>query len=481
MNSRAYKLLLVVAAAMLLAAGGQFQNLLNRERIELGFTPLPNDPAMPPMLALTTQALGGFRGLIANALYIRANDLQNSDQYFEMVQLARWITALEPKFVQVWTVQAWNMAYNISVKFTAPEDRWRWVKHGIELLRDEALKYNPDEALIYRELAWFYQHKMGANLDDAHLYYKTAWAANMEKALNPAKRKFDGHPNFAELVNPQTDETKALAANLREIYKLDPKKMKEVDDRYGPLDWRLPEAHAIYWGYLGLAKSKPADLMTLRRIIYQSMQLAFQRGRLRIGGDGQAYFGPNLDIIPHASAAYEEMARLEEAAHLSDSIKRAHRNFLREAIYQLYIQNRVADAERWMKTLRAKYPDALPADLTLTQYAVTRAMGEMGEQGQTRVTALVQAFVTQAYARLLEDEDDQAAAYMLRAQEMWDAYFRRTDGNQRIRLTPLPETKKQVLDLFLDPKTGLVPEARARLRTKLGLPAETPPAPPAAK
>ena len=62
------------------------------------------------MLAFTTQVLGGFRGLIANALWIRATQLQEDDKYFEMVQLADWITKLEPHFVQVWLVQSWNMA-----------------------------------------------------------------------------------------------------------------------------------------------------------------------------------------------------------------------------------------------------------------------------------------------------------------------------------------------------------------------------------
>lgn len=475
MNSRLYKILLVCAAALLLAVGGQFQKLLNRERVQLGFTPLPNDPAMPPMLALTTQALGGFRGLIANALWIRANDLQLEDKYFEMVQLARWITLLEPRFVQVWTVQAWNMAYNISVKFTDAADRWRWVKHGIELLRDDALRYNPDEALIYRELAWFYQHKMGANLDDAHFYYKTAWADEMEKVLNPSKRPFNGHPNFEELINPQTEAARSQARNLRETYKLDPRKMKEVDDHFGPLDWRMPEAHAIYWAFLGLAKSKPQDQVTVRRAIYQSMQLAFQRGNLQFGPNGQPFLSPNLEIIPNASAAYEEMIASETDGGQREGFKRAHKNFLKQAVYELYIHNRVAQGEKWLKELRTKYPDALPANMTLSEYAVTRAMGEMSDESQTRVTSLIQAFVTQAYVKLIEDDDEQASAYMQRAQEMSDGYARRDPSNGRLRLTPLPEVKKQVLHVLLDPATGLTDDARARLRTKLGLPADNKP------
>ncbi len=99
----------------LLAGAGLVQQSLNRDRDQLGLTrvrPLEN---APPVLAFTTVALGGFRGLISNALWMRATDLQDEDKFFEMAQLADWITKLEPHFVQVWLVQAWNMAYNISV------------------------------------------------------------------------------------------------------------------------------------------------------------------------------------------------------------------------------------------------------------------------------------------------------------------------------------------------------------------------------
>ena len=202
------------------------------------------------MLALTTVALGGFRGLISNALWMRMSELQEEDKYFEMVQLADWITKLEPHFTQVWLHQAWNMAYNISVKFKDPADRWRWVQSGIELLRDQGLKYNPHDVLIYRELAWFFQHKMGANLDDAHLYYKQMWANQMTKAVGA------GRPDWNELIHPTTAEATNRATLLREKYKMDPAFMKQVDETYGPLEWRLPEASAIYWGALGLEEAK---------------------------------------------------------------------------------------------------------------------------------------------------------------------------------------------------------------------------------
>src|ERR1035438_8557443 len=159
MNARLKKILLLLLAAALVFGAGRMQKSLNLDRDALGLTHTAVLENAPPLLACTTVALGGFRGLISNYLWIRANDLQQDDKYFEAAQLADWITDLEPHFAQVWVFQAWNMAYNITVKFkeNAPgdyTDRWRWLQRGIELLRDRALLYNPDEILIYRELAW---------------------------------------------------------------------------------------------------------------------------------------------------------------------------------------------------------------------------------------------------------------------------------------------------------------------------------------
>ena len=100
------------------------------------------------------------------------------------------------------------MTYNISVKFPDPNDRWFWVYRGIELLRDEALKYNPNETLIYRELAWHFQHKMGQNLDNAHMTYKREWVMKMSELFGER-----GSPKWEELFNPTTDEAKAQAAS----------------------------------------------------------------------------------------------------------------------------------------------------------------------------------------------------------------------------------------------------------------------------
>jgi hypothetical protein len=489
MNSKLKKILLALIAIALLAGVSQVQNALNQDRDLLGLTNLEPLENAPPALAFTTVALGGFRGLISNALWIRANDLQDDDKFFEMAQLADWITKLEPHFVQVWLVQAWNMAYNISVKFKDFPDRWRWVERGIELLRDDGLRFNPNETLIYRELGWFFQHKMGANLDDANMYYKLKWLEEMSVVFGGKK------PDLDELIHPQTPDQHTRARLLRERYKMDPEFMKEVDERYGPLEWRLPESHAVYWAALGLEKArenptkiKPDDLITLRRVVYQSMQLSFQRGRLLDNPFVKPFdFGPNLDIIPKVNAAYEQAA--EEDANNRDHILKAHRNFIRDAIYFLYVHNRVSDAAAWWKYLGTKYPDksvldhsytAFPSTLTLDQYAVQRVQEDVGETSRDRVKAIVEGLLANAYTSMASGQDDRAAGFRLLAEKVRDTYASKTKTRgEAIELPALEVSQREVLGRMLDTEHGLPFAMRAALRTKLGLGAEaaTPAAP----
>lgn len=482
MSSRLKKILLLILAAALLTGTGFLQKSLNRDRDTLGLTHVEALTNAPPVLAFTTVALGGFRGLISNMLWIRANDLQEDDKFFEMAQLADWITKLEPHFAQVWVHQAWNMAYNISVKFKDFPDRWRWVRRGIELLRDDGLRYNPNEILIYRELAWFFQHKMGADLDDASRYYKEEWRKEMTDVLGTK-------PDLDELIHPQTDDQKRRAALLRDKYKMDPEFMKEVDERYGPLEWRLPEAHAIYWAARGLAvaeqnptKVKKSDFILLRRVIYQSMQLSFMRGRLVDNPmTHELDLAPNLTIISKADSAYEQA--IEEDVDNRQNIMNAHRNFLRQAIYFLYVNNRISEAAKWFKVLGEKYPDktiidgdpnSFPRNVTLDEYAVSCITTDVNETSHDRVLSAVQGMLVNSYTSLVLDQDDRSAGFKLLAKKIWDTYDSKISGTRHdaLKLPALSDMDRDVRNQLLDPEHGLPPEARIVLRTKLGLPAE---------
>jgi hypothetical protein len=486
MNPRVKKIVSLLLAAVLLFGAGQMQKSLNVDRDRLGLTRMSALQDAPPLLAFTTVALGGFRGLISNYLWIRSNDLQLDDKYFEAAQLANWITDLEPHFPQVWVFEAWNMAFNISVKFKDFSDRWRWLEQGIELLRDRALRYNPDAVLIYRELAWFYQFKMGGNLDDAELYYKRAWAQEMTPFFGP------NGTNFTALLNPQTPEERTNALVLREKFKIDPVFAKKVDSQWGPLDWRLSEAHAIYWASFGLRKAKEDpdkvnqdDLTQLRRVIYQSMLQVLHHGRFIADPFAKSYaffpLGPDLDVVPNANKSYLTM--MGEDAAMSNNIANAHRNFLRDAVYFLYVNNRMGEAAQWYRYLSERYPDktildgvpdSLPRTLTLDQYAVGRVQADLGDTSQERSTSDIQGLLTQAYFALGVGQNYNYDNFKALAAKVYEVYQSKTRGTgQRIELPPFATLNQAVLNRMLDPQHGAPYAMRAAIRSQLRLPAET--------
>ncbi|MGB1054405.1 MAG: hypothetical protein ACPG4V_11505, partial [Limisphaerales bacterium] len=61
---------------------------MNDIRSDLGLTRLEPLDNAPPMLAFSSVALGGFRGIIANALWARATRLQEEGRFFEALSLA---------------------------------------------------------------------------------------------------------------------------------------------------------------------------------------------------------------------------------------------------------------------------------------------------------------------------------------------------------------------------------------------------------
>jgi hypothetical protein len=306
----------------------------------------------------------------------------------------------------------------------------------------------------------------------------------------------DDGTNYANLIAPQSAADRTNATILKEKFKLDPAFIKIVDEKYGPLDWRLPEAHAIYWGAKGLDaadrnpdKVKEDDKIKLRRIVYQSIYQAFKHGRILFNPFTQTYsLGPNLELVGRVNDAYEEMARADPPNR--EHIERAQRNALRDAIYFLYENNRMADANKWFKYLGQKFPDkaivendptSLPKNLTLDEYAVAVAQIDIGETSQERVTSFVQGRLQGAYLALILDDDARYQNFINLATRVHQKYTKSTSsskGDTRIPLPPLDQLKRTVINDLLNPQGGLPSEARAILRTKLGLPAESA-APPA--
>jgi hypothetical protein len=294
---------IILAVALLIATGMQL-DYINSERYRMKL--IINEPLenAPPSLAFATVAMGAFRGLVVDVLWMRADKLKDEGQFFDAKQIAEWITTLQPRFASVWEFHAWNMAYNISVAIpaTQPQERWRWVKNGYELLRDQGIPLNPKSILLYQELARIFQNKIGAIQDDAHKYYKLQLSMAMEpllgpadnqhfkalaeaptdwqqiakdpivapliKALKSADKEFADDNNFVSNYltlrqNPRRFNSDAFevidnfrgtealekfdifakAYHLRKVWKLDPILMQELNQAYGPTEWDDPNTH----------------------------------------------------------------------------------------------------------------------------------------------------------------------------------------------------------------------------------------------
>lgn len=156
----------------------------------------------PPQVAAGI-AMGAFRGVFVNFLWIRANNLKEDGKYHEAIDLAKTITRLQPRFPKVWAFHAWNLAYNISVVTQTPQERWGWVQAGIRLLRDQGIPANPNDMVLHKELAWIFLHKIQGYMDDAHQFYKRSHAREWTIVL--------GRPPQRSLANtPEGQDAKQL-------------------------------------------------------------------------------------------------------------------------------------------------------------------------------------------------------------------------------------------------------------------------------
>lgn len=358
------RLCFLAAAVGLIVLAGQMNDPIRVRRKALGYEPDPVHGTSPTLMLATT-ALGAFRGIILDVIWIRMQDLKQDKKFFEIVQLSDLACKMAPRFPKAWAFNAWNMAYNVSVELPELYERWNWVRAGINLLKNEGIPYNPDSPDLYRELAWIYTHKVGGQLDDANLYYKQELGAYMHevlggsgtrqqlKALENAPRTADellAAPNVREFVEKlraigfdPLDQTQIFgflknpagikreirdvldaranqpaldavvlfvrARRLRDECRLDIPRMLQLDDEYGEFDWRSPYPHAIYWATLGLEKARKINKMKAEQQGLKEFKNDDQRPYREIDFD-RIFYGAFQDLVRQGRLIFDSRGRL---------------------------------------------------------------------------------------------------------------------------------------------------------------------------
>jgi hypothetical protein len=534
---------IILAVGLFISAGLQLDSI-NAKRKEMKL--VSNEPLKnaPPALAFATVAMGAFRGLVVDVLWLRADRLKDEGLFFDAKQIAEWITTLQPRFTAVWEFQAWNMAYNISVAIpeTQPEQRWQWVKNGYELLRDEGIQINPNSIGLYRELARIFQHKIGSVSDEAHKYYKLQLANSISPLLGDADDDFytalaktpdswqqliDKDPNVTPFVadlaaadpafeeqkffvnsyialrqNPEKFKPKAFeviekyrgsktlknfdlfakAYALRDIWKLDPAVMQQLNLMHGPrnfndpnqilpLDWRHPDVHAIYWASLGLKKAHKEkhtiDETNTDRIVAHSLQALYRQGKMFIydskvpqdiqdpnrltQAQNAIYLRPDLRMFePYNNAVLNIIKKYTDGKKgTHHSMEIGHRNMLTNAVFSFYQSGHVRYAQHIYNQLRKLYPgdDFKPP---LEVFAKKRFNEELANITINDATEMIQMELHESYFRYAMRDDDQASALESLAQQTHNYYMKKYRDENRINLPDIKMMRFFALIDFLN-------------------------------
>ena len=512
MKKNSFQTIYLLAGLIVLAfALSMLQGRMNAIRYNDKLTDVDPLDNAPPLVAFTSVALGGFRGLAADLLWLRSSAMQEEGKYFEMVQLADWIIKLQPRNTSSHAFLAWNMAYNISVTFTAFEDRWRWVKRGIELIRDEGLALNPGDPELFRQLGWIYQHKMGKDLDDANRYYKTEFAKEMIRLFA------DYYGRWDELINAPTNEEKLRAAlngsnelwriinkygyanfetfeqRFRELavipedvkkeldelnitdtveiclryrwmtqkYRLEPAFLKKLNAIFGELDYRLPEAHAIYWAEKGREQwNEEKDKfkkLSCDRMIFQSLSAAFATGRLvYLKKLEHLEMTPNIKLVDAVNRAYQEAWE----QHGENTIGGAYGNFLVDAVVTLYKfgEKKKAEEYRRLGASYKRYGDRF-TKYSLDEFVLKELAEDMKVASYPVAQGTIQSYLMNSYYQSAIGEDEVAGNYALIAKQLYDRYQKFVEGTEKRRALP---SWKQMAKTTLEMTKERIPPAFAK-------------------
>ena len=456
-----------MALALLLVTGMVF----SRQAMQNAWPTTPATMAVvnaevPATLAITTIALGPLRSLMVNVLMWRAVRLQDEGNYFEAIQLAEWISMLQPKQVPVWRFQGWNMAFNLSVAVNSAEESWNWVLQGIRLLRDKGLSFNPRNKDIQRELCSIFLNKMSSDRDPHHLYYKRQWAKLMSQYLPHGTREdmeaLQAAPatEAALMALPGMREMMARAEQLKlapltatspepgEFWTPEQRKtvldalppdsltalkrylarhllataehmnlanMMIVDDEYGPFDWRLPQAYAVYFG----AKENYADFAVNDDLEYplirQAMEDSFRQGRLIFMDSTNFVVSNNLEIAGKIHDYLEALIEREK----NPAAEARFRAFHEFCSVILYNYGYIAQAREFYAEFREEFDDQKNMPETLEEYVMEHSPAILGLGSKADQRTLVGTSLFQAYLSLGLGNDHRALGYISLAYNLW--------------------------------------------------------------
>jgi tetratricopeptide (TPR) repeat protein len=163
--------------------------------------------------------LAGLNSLLADVLWMKADDLWHSASWWQMAPVMETIVRIDPKFTMVWRILAWHYGWNLYIASRTAVERAGYLDSAARTY-EEALKNNPDNFDLWWDQAWLYWDKL----------------RNYERAEDSFKRMYNKYPNDVRVERAlqhlyektwRIDEAKKVIAHIRKKY---------PDDYFGKRD-----------------------------------------------------------------------------------------------------------------------------------------------------------------------------------------------------------------------------------------------------
>ncbi len=246
---------------------------------------------------------------------------------------------------------------------------------------------------------------------------------------------------------------------LVEYYHMEPDRMVRYMQKYGPLDWRLPHAHSLYWAARGVDVAQDRrnantqvnmDFTNTDRLVIQSIQELYRYGQLLYDintpmfyevMNSKDYFDAYGEVLVEVMARERQEWQANKGVDMNERVwslyRAGYENFLADAICYLYRSGEKDRARQYQQTL-ASWPGRVKNDI-MRQDILEGPLDEfVADNLKDRITspniaeqefggALQNAFTN----GLLAGDDEIFRTYLEYAKMVHAAYFK-----EQFRVTP---------------------------------------------
>ncbi len=341
----------------------------------------------------------------------------------------------------------------------------------------------------------------GLGVDDASIMQtvrRLGRMATLAQVMPPDQLYAWGQQNLATedmamlglMLDPQRDPQWRAAlpflrarALVRGMH-MDPGKMYDFMALYGPLDWRHPVSHSLYWSRLGTERSgilldrTKVDILNTYRGIVHALQTLSHEGRVNYDplADRVTYqpdprfIDSYLDaVVEGKSWVTDTEGRVNWSHGVLTSFEAGHENFLQVAVVYEYLYGREAKARERFQVLRDTYGDRphnvasglYKLDLELFITAQYLENGDMKDMRRGFIDGLLYRSFQEGLAL---QRGDVFARYITIAKASHEQYNKLRSNPASVAYA---ESERLALPAF---EQQLVPDAFARYLSEPGIP-----------